>query len=154
ASSGFTAKRRAPCRWPYGHHGHSGGDPDPSGVRRTDPRSTPLPQHPGQAGPSHDARRLGHRGHTPARPTPGHSPAAGIPANTIASVLAASDKRPSLNTLDPKTVVVIDEAGVVPVRQMDKLLALIQPTGAKVMLLGDTAQTKAIEAGRAFAMLQ
>lgn len=37
---------------------------------------------------------------------------------------------------------------------MDKLLALIQPTGAKVVLLGDTAQTKAIEAGRAFAMLQ
>src|SRR5690606_40348350 len=43
---------------------------------------------------------------------------------------------------------------VVPVRKMDKLLALIQPTGAKVVLLGDTAQTKAIEAGRAFAMLQ
>ncbi|MEB2399991.1 MAG: relaxase domain-containing protein [Alcaligenaceae bacterium] len=78
----------------------------------------------------------------------------GIPANTIASVLSASDKRPFINTLGPKTVVVIDEAGVVPVRQMDKLLALIQPTGAKVVLLGDTAQTKAIEAGRAFAMLQ
>ncbi|TEA70175.1 MobF family relaxase [Allopusillimonas ginsengisoli] len=77
-----------------------------------------------------------------------------IPANTIASVLAATDKRPFINTLGPKTVVVIDEAGVVPVRQMDKLLALIQPTGAKVVLLGDTAQNKAIEAGRAFAMLQ
>src|SRR3546814_2533550 len=78
----------------------------------------------------------------------------GIPANTIASVLAATDKRPFIDTLGPKTVVVIDEAGVVPVRQMHKLLALIQPTGAKMVLLGDTAQTKAIEAGRAFAMLQ
>jgi len=78
----------------------------------------------------------------------------GIPANTIASVLSASDKRPFIDTLGSKTIVVIDEAGVVPVRQMDKLLALIQPTGAKVVLLGDTAQTKAIEAGRAFAMLQ
>jgi len=78
----------------------------------------------------------------------------GIQANTIASVLAAADKRPFLDTLGPQSVVVIDEAGVVPVRQMDKLLALIQPTGAKVVLLGDTAQTKAIEAGRAFAMLQ
>src|SRR5699024_827940 len=78
----------------------------------------------------------------------------GIPANTIASVLAAADKRPLLDALGPQSVVVIDEAGVVPVRQMDKLLALIQPTGAKVVLLGDTAQTKAIEAGRAFAMLQ
>lgn len=78
----------------------------------------------------------------------------GVPANTIASVLAARDKRPFTDALGPQTVVVIDEAGVVPVRQMDKLLALIQTTGAKVILLGDTAQTKAIEAGRAFAMLQ
>jgi len=78
----------------------------------------------------------------------------GIPANTIASILAAADKGPFLHVLGPQSVVVIDEAGVVPVRQMDKLLALIQPTGAKVVLLGDTAQTKAIEAGRAFALLQ
>jgi conjugative relaxase-like TrwC/TraI family protein len=78
----------------------------------------------------------------------------GVPANTVASVLSARDKRPFTSQLGPQTVVVIDEAGVVPVRQMDKLLALIQPTGAKVVLLGDTAQTKAIEAGRAFAMLQ
>jgi len=78
----------------------------------------------------------------------------GVPANTVASVLAARDKRSFTSQLGPQTVVVIDEAGVVPVRQMDKLLALIQPTGAKVVLLGDTAQTKAIEAGRAFAMLQ
>jgi len=78
----------------------------------------------------------------------------GVPANTIASVLAARDKRAFTDILGPQTVVVIDEAGVVPVRQMDRLLALIQPTGAKVVLLGDIAQTKAIEAGRAFAMLQ
>jgi conjugative relaxase-like TrwC/TraI family protein len=78
----------------------------------------------------------------------------GVQANTVASVLAARDKRNFTDRLGPHTVVVIDEAGVVPVRQMDKLLALIQPTGAKVVLLGDTAQTKAIEAGRAFAMMQ
>ncbi|CAM5209414.1 ATP-dependent RecD-like DNA helicase [Castellaniella defragrans] len=78
----------------------------------------------------------------------------GVPANTVASVLAARDRRGFTDRLGPQTVVVIDEAGVVPVRQMDKLLALIQPTGAKVVLLGDTAQTKAIEAGRAFALLQ
>jgi len=77
-----------------------------------------------------------------------------VPANTVASMLTARDKRSFTSRLGPQTVVVIDEAGVVPVRQMDKLLALIQPTGAKVVLLGDTAQTKAIEAGRAFAMLQ
>jgi len=78
----------------------------------------------------------------------------GVQANTVASVLVARDKRSFTDRLGRQTVVVIDEAGVVPVRQMDKLLALIQPTGAKVVLLGDTAQTKAIEAGRAFALLQ
>src|SRR3546814_16582971 len=60
----------------------------------------------------------------------------GIPANTIASVLAATDKRPFIDTLGPKTVVVIEEAGVVPVRQMHKLLALLKPTGAKMVSIG------------------
>jgi ATP-dependent exoDNAse (exonuclease V) alpha subunit len=37
---------------------------------------------------------------------------------------------------------------------MDKLLTQVQATGAKIVTLGDTAQTKAVEAGRAFALLQ
>lgn len=78
----------------------------------------------------------------------------GIPANTVASFLTASDKRQFTEKMGPQTVVVIDEAGVVPVRQMDRLIAKVQATGARIVPLGDTAQTKAIEAGPAFALMQ
>nr|WP_246806639.1 AAA family ATPase [Neopusillimonas maritima] len=37
----------------------------------------------------------------------------GIPINTIASVLAATDKHPCIEAMGPKTVVVIDEAGAI-----------------------------------------
>ncbi|WP_019939704.1 MobF family relaxase [Bordetella sp. FB-8] len=56
--------------------------------------------------------------------------------------------------LDEKTILVVDEAGVVPTRQMEKLLQRAEKAGARVMLLGDQAQTKAIEAGRPFHQLQ
>lgn len=74
---------------------------------------------------------------------------AGTTANTLASFLAAKDKK-----LDNKTVLVVDEAGVVPTRQMEQLLKAAEKAGARVVLLGDTAQTKAIEAGRPFDQLQ
>ena len=78
----------------------------------------------------------------------------GIAAKTVSSFLNASDKQRAKHDMGPNTVVVIDEAGVIPVRQMDKLMAQVQATGAKIVTLGDTAQTKAVEAGRAFALLQ
>lgn len=78
----------------------------------------------------------------------------GIAAKTVSSFLNARDKQRAKHDMGPNTVVVIDEAGVIPVRQMDKLLAQVQATGAKIVTLGDTAQTKAVEAGRAFALLQ
>ena len=73
----------------------------------------------------------------------------GVPAKTLASFLRAKDK-----DLDARTVVVIDEAGVVPTRLMEQALKLAEAAGARVVLLGDTAQTKAIEAGRPFDQLQ
>ena len=84
----------------------------------------------------------------------GNLRADGIPANTVASFLTARDKRRFTENMGPKTVVVIDEAGVIPVRQMNQLLARITATGARVVTLGDTAQTQAVEAGRAFSLLQ
>ena len=78
----------------------------------------------------------------------------GIAAKTVSSFLNARDKQRAKHDMGPNTVVVIDEAGVIPVRQMDKPLAQVQATGAKIVTLGDTAQTKAVEAGRAFALLQ
>jgi conjugative relaxase-like TrwC/TraI family protein len=72
-----------------------------------------------------------------------------VESNTLASFLHAKDKK-----IDEKTVLVIDEAGVVPARLMEQTLKLAEKHGARVILLGDTAQTKAIEAGRPFDQLQ
>lgn len=72
-----------------------------------------------------------------------------VEANTLASFLKAKDKR-----IDVRTVLVIDEAGVVPARQMEQVLRIAEKAGARVVLMGDTAQTKAIEAGRPFDQLQ
>lgn len=73
----------------------------------------------------------------------------GVEANTLASFLKAKDKK-----ISERTVLVVDEAGTVPTRQMDQLLKLAEKAGARVVLMGDTAQTKAIEAGRPFHQLQ
>src|SRR5699024_1105443 len=66
----------------------------------------------------------------------------GIEANTVASQLTATETERLQSKLGEKTVVVIDEAGVIPVRQMEQLLRRWQPSGSRVVLLGDTAQTK------------
>lgn len=72
-----------------------------------------------------------------------------VKANTLASFIRGKEK-----DIDAKTVLVIDEAGVVPTRLMKKVLQLSEKAGSRVVLLGDTAQTKAIEAGRPFDQLQ
>jgi len=72
-----------------------------------------------------------------------------VKAKTLASFLKAKDKE-----INEKTVVVLDEAGVVPTRQMEQLMKLVEKSGARMVMLGDTEQTKAIEAGRPFDQLQ
>ncbi len=73
----------------------------------------------------------------------------GVEARTLASFLAAREE-----PLDSRTVLVIDEAGTVPTRQMEQALKLAEQAEAHVVLLGDTRQPKAIEAGRPFDQLQ
>jgi conjugative relaxase-like TrwC/TraI family protein len=73
----------------------------------------------------------------------------GVEARTLASFLAAKEKH-----LDGRTVLVIDEAGTVPTRQMEAALKVAERADARVILVGDTRQTKAIEAGRPFDQLQ
>lgn len=67
----------------------------------------------------------------------------GIDSQTIAAFLKAADKN-----LDSKSVVFLDEAGVVPARQMSDLMKTIERHGSRLVMLGDTSQTKAIEAGK------
>jgi ATP-dependent exoDNAse (exonuclease V) alpha subunit len=73
----------------------------------------------------------------------------GVEARTLASFLASREK-----DLDARTVLVIDEAGTVPTRQMEQAMKLAERAAARVVLLGDIRQTKAIEAGRPFDQLQ
>ena len=73
----------------------------------------------------------------------------GIKARTLASFLRSKDKN-----IDSRTIIVVDETGVVPTRQMEQTLKLIEKAGARVCLMGDIAQTKAIEAGKPFEQLQ
>jgi len=73
----------------------------------------------------------------------------GIEARTLASFLKAKNKN-----LDSRTIIIIDEAGVIPTRQMEQALKLIEKNNARAGLLGDIAQTKAIEAGKPFEQLQ
>lgn len=76
----------------------------------------------------------------------------GMEARTVASVLEA--RQMDRFKLDDKTVLVIDEAGVVPARIMERLMKMAETDGARIVMLGDTGQTKAIEAGRPFHQLQ
>ena len=73
----------------------------------------------------------------------------GIQSQTIASFLN-SEK----SSLSSKSVIVVDEAGMVSAKDMHSILLKAEETGARVLLVGDTQQLKAVEAGRPFAQLQ
>jgi conjugative relaxase-like TrwC/TraI family protein len=73
----------------------------------------------------------------------------GLKASTLAAFLVSKDKN-----VDGRTVIVIDEAGLVPSRQMEAALRTAERHGARVVLSGDVEQLKAVEAGRPFAQLQ
>ncbi len=75
----------------------------------------------------------------------------GIQSRTIASLeYAWKQGREGLSARD---VLVIDEAGLVGSRQMDRLLKQAETSGAKVVMIGDPEQLQAIEAGAAFRAL-
>ncbi|MBC7618782.1 MAG: conjugative relaxase [Candidatus Saccharibacteria bacterium] len=56
--------------------------------------------------------------------------------------------------LNARTLVVLDEAGMVSARDMHALLTAADQVGARVVLVGDVQQLKAVEAGKPFAQLQ
>ena len=73
---------------------------------------------------------------------------AGIGSRTVHSLLHAWDKGRDL--LSARDVLVVDEAGMIGSRQMERLLSAAAAAGAKVVLVGDPEQLQAIEAGAAF----
>ena len=70
---------------------------------------------------------------------------AGIPARSIAAWEYAW--REGRELLGKGDIFVIDEAGMVGSRQLQRVLAEAERAGAKVVLVGDTRQLQAIEAG-------
>jgi Ti-type conjugative transfer relaxase TraA len=52
-----------------------------------------------------------------------------------------------------KTVVVLDEAGMVDIGRMEKFLGAVEALGVKAVVVGDGAQLQAIEAGDAFRLV-
>ncbi|MCD2317583.1 Ti-type conjugative transfer relaxase TraA [Sphingomonas sp. IC-11] len=75
----------------------------------------------------------------------------GIQSRTIASLEHAwAQGRDQLSRND---VLVVDEAGMIGTRQMERVLSHARDAGAKVVLVGDPEQLQAIEAGAAFRSL-
>ncbi|WP_267382417.1 MULTISPECIES: Ti-type conjugative transfer relaxase TraA [unclassified Sphingomonas] len=72
----------------------------------------------------------------------------GIQSRTIASLEHAWSR--DREQLGPRDVLVVDEAGMIGTRQMERLLSAADQAGAKVVLVGDPEQLQAIEAGAAF----
>lgn len=72
----------------------------------------------------------------------------GIASRTIASLEHQWAQGREL--LDARDVLVIDEAGMIGSRQMERLLSAAEKARAKVVLVGDPEQLQAIEAGAAF----
>ena len=72
----------------------------------------------------------------------------GIASRTIASLEHQWGQGREL--LASRDVLVIDEAGMVGTRQMERVLSHAADAGAKVVLVGDPQQLQAIEAGAAF----
>jgi Ti-type conjugative transfer relaxase TraA len=72
----------------------------------------------------------------------------GIASRTIASMEHGWQQGRDL--LTTRDVLVIDEAGMVGTRQLERVLSHAAVAGAKVVLVGDPQQLQAIEAGAAF----
>ncbi len=87
---------------------------------------------------------------------------AGIKSHTIAKLFGSEElghvgdfekaspnnaRRRAAPTLDRNSVLVIDEAGMVGTRQMEKIVAACERAGARLVLVGDPGQLQAIEAG-------
>ncbi len=72
----------------------------------------------------------------------------GIASRTIASIEHqwAQDR----DLLSARDVLVIDEAGMIGTRQLERMISEAEKRGAKVVLFGDPEQLQAIEAGAAF----
>ena len=77
-----------------------------------------------------------------------------IPSQTVAALLAHADRtNPNEETLDPQSVLVIDEASTIGTFDLSRLATLAGNARAKLVLAGDPAQHGAVAAGGGFTAL-
>jgi conjugative relaxase-like TrwC/TraI family protein len=76
---------------------------------------------------------------------------AGVPSTTVARMLI--DCEQAAHELGPSTVLIVDEAGMVDTRRLERLARHAHDAGAKLVLVGDHHQLPPVEAGGAFAAL-
>jgi len=74
---------------------------------------------------------------------------AGIDSETITAFINRATKG-----LDDHTLLIVDEAGMASTRQLHAILSEAAGAGCRVVLVGDTSQLEAVEAGKPFAQLQ
>jgi ATP-dependent exoDNAse (exonuclease V) alpha subunit len=74
---------------------------------------------------------------------------AGIQSQTLAAFQSKNE-----SGLNSKTVLIVDEAGMVASKDMSHVLHAAEANNARVVLVGDVQQLKAVEAGIPFAQLQ
>ncbi len=77
----------------------------------------------------------------------------GIESRTLASLEWGWKEGREADRLTARDVLVVDEAGMVGSRQMERVLSHAREAGAKVVLVGDPEQLQAIEAGAPFRAL-
>lgn len=80
----------------------------------------------------------------------------GVQAETLQSFLHNYDKifGPLGDGSYPKSFLIVDEAGLVSINQMEHLLKVSEKLNAQVLLVGDTRQHNSVEAGDALRSLQ
>lgn len=74
----------------------------------------------------------------------------GMPTQTVHALLKDLARERPYAPLGKDDVLIIDEAGLIGTRQMESVLRHAAAVGARVVLVGDTRQLQAIEAGAAF----
>jgi conjugative relaxase-like TrwC/TraI family protein len=81
--------------------------------------------------------------------------AEGLDAGTVAGLLARMDARAEegLPPLPPRSVLLVDEAGMVDSASLARLIDHVERSDAKLVLVGDPAQLGEIEAGGLFAAI-
>lgn len=75
----------------------------------------------------------------------------GHDAKTLARLLHSPKLQAAITS---ESLIVVDEAGVIANADMHKLLKIVRDKNAKLVLLGDTQQTKAVSAGKPFDVMQ